>query len=505
MARYIWLLLIPIGFLTFHNLSNAGWVGDDYDQVVFNQLIKNLDHPFKFFTGSTFYSGGAEELRGTYYKPVMTATFALIYGAFGPSPFWFHMIAVALHILNAILLFFFLKNLFPPWLSWIGATIFLVHPSHSEVVQYVSNYQDVLYMTFGLAALNVRTGWLMALCLALSALSKETGLLFIPILAAYHGWIHRKIPWVVLGSVVAVYAYLRIYVSNVSGLQAYYTPMETASTLTRLGNVPAAVFYYLKQFFYPWPLGLAQHWIYREFSFTGHVIPLIGIAAAIAFAMFTIKKFGAPAKFFTLVCVFSLGLHSQLIPLDATVADRWHYLPSIGMLGLILLWAGKLWQTQAKAIAIGSGVVIAIFAFWTYERNLDWQNEEKLLARDLQYQTDSFALMSQLGFIMLNQNRTDEACPLLKRSVELAPNWWINSNNLGVCLFQKGDLPGAMVQFQNSIITGNYHLAYENYAKGLIRLGRRTEAIQFIDQALQRFPGNPNLPQLMAIARSASK
>lgn len=507
--RYCWLLLIPLGLLTHFNLSSAAFVGDDYDQVLNNQVIQSLDHPERFFTGSTFHSGGATQLRGTYYKPLMTTVFALIYAAFGPSPTAYHVILFCLGIVNAILLYFFLLSLLRREVALLGSALFLVHPGHSEVVQYISNYQDVLFMTFGLAALNLvawTRGWSVGLfaLLMCAALSKETGLLFVPLVVAYAWLIKGERRWSVALASLAFYTWLRVAVAQVHYLQANYTPMETASFWLRMMNVPACVFYYFKTFFAPWPLGLAQHWIYREVTFFGFVVPLLSMVAALVFAAFSIRRFGRPAWLFSIWSVLAVGLHSQLMVLDATVADRWLYLPSVGFLGLILLWVNELWSERRKQMAIGFAVVIASFALFTHVRNEDWQSEEKLLARDLRYQPESFAIMSQLGFIYLNQNRWSEACPLLRRSVELAPNWWINSNNLGVCLFSTGDAEGAKEQFLRSIQNGEYHLAYENYAKVLLNQGRREEARQFLTEALRRFPNNSLLPRLMAAARSAS-
>lgn len=500
---FFWLLLIPLGILTFHGLLGAEFVGDDYDQVLLNPIIRDFNSPLKFLTGSTFNSGGAAELRGTYYKPAMTATFAVIYNLFGDSPKAFHLVQVALAILNSILLFFFLRTLFNPLVAFLAAAVFLVHPANSEAVQYVSNYQDILFMLFGLAAMNVRNTFFAAPLLLLAALSKETGLLFLPLYLAYGRLLRGEWRWAAPLPVAVAYAGLRIFVAKVGGVQAHYTPMETADTLTRLTNVPAATFYYLKNFFFPWPLSLAQHWIYREVTLTGFFLPLLAIAAALVFAFVSIRRFGRPALFFALWCLLSFGLHSQLIPLDATVADRWHYLPSIGMLGLLLLWLqGPL--SHGRTVTIATAAVIAAMAAWTQVRSSHWKNEETLLSRDLRHQPDSFAIMSQLGFLLLNQNRRDEACVLLEKSVELAPAWWVNTNNYGVCLFQKGQVEEAYRMFEKSIANGRYHLAYENYAKLLIIQKRFPEAVSFLTGALVQFPNNAVLGGLLRDASSST-
>ena len=127
-----------------------------------------------------------------------------------------------------------------------------------------------------------------------------------------------------------------------------------------------------------------------------------------------------------------------------------------------------------------------------------------MLSRDLLFQPESFSMMSQLGYIYLNQNRYAEACPLLEKSVAIAPNWSINTNNLGVCYYNMGKFEEAGAHFRKSIKNGRYPLAYENLARLLIKQKRYPEATEFIEMALKILPDNPVLPGLLAIARNAS-
>jgi hypothetical protein len=515
-VRFAWVLLIVLGLLTFHNLFGSGFVGDDYDQVVHNEAIRSLRNAPAFFAGSTFYSGGGNQLGGTYYRPVMMSTFALIYHFWSSSAPHFHILLVGLCILNSILAFFFFRSFFTPLVSLAGAALFLLHPLNSEVVAYISDYQDALFLLFGLLALNIEIhrnstspSWFVAefVCLLLSALSKETGLLFLPALILFNLWVRRyNRPTLatntLYGAVIAaalVYGCLRIFVGDINAVQAHHTPIELAPFAIRLLNMPAVVFYYLKNFFFPWPLGLAQHWIHRTITFEGFILPLVGIAVFAAFAFATVRRFGTAGMFFLTFWVMGVALHVHIVPLDSTVADRWHYLASLPLIGLFLLWIeGSFKRPHARYYAGALvGLFILGFGIRTYIRSEDWADEEKLLSRDLLFQPDSFAIMSQLGYIYLDQKQYTEACSLLEKSVMIAPNWWVNTNNLAVCYYNVGRLKEAETYFRKSLENGRYYLAYENLATLLIQQRRYAEAREFIKNALTILPNNRVLPRLL--------
>jgi hypothetical protein len=516
-VRFAWLLLILLGLITFQGLFSSGFIGDDYDQVVHNELIRSLRYPLAFFSGSTFYSGGGKEMGGTYYRPVMMTTFALIYHFWGTSAPHYHMLLVGICILNSVLAFFFFRTLFTPLVSFVGAAVFLLHPLNSEVVQYISDYQDALFMLFGLIALNIeahrnstRTHWFVAefFALLLSGLSKETGLLFLPVLLLFNLLVRRrhhpelatkKLSETIIAAGLA-YVLLRGFVGSTNVVQSHHAPIELAPFALRLLNLPAIVFYYLKNFLFPWPLGLGQHWMYREMTLEGFFLPLLGIAVFATFAFVTIRRFGTLGVFFLTMWVVGVGLHVHIVPLDSTVADRWHYMPSLALIGLFLLWIEDGFRRPHVRHYAAALVVVLIIGFGirTYIRNENWTDEEKLLSRDLLFQPESFAIMSQLGYIYLDQRRYSEACPLLEKSVAIAPNWWVNTNNLGVCYYNVGKQEEAETYFRRSIQNGRYYLAYQNLATLLIRQKRYTEAREFIETAIRTLPNNSVLPRLLS-------
>ena len=113
MSRYFApLALVVIGLALYASCFTHPFVWDDEEQILANNSITSLSNIPEFFLGSTFNSGGSANLTGLYYKPILTTSYALLYSFFGTNPFGYHVFQVLLHISNALLLFYFLRNFF---------------------------------------------------------------------------------------------------------------------------------------------------------------------------------------------------------------------------------------------------------------------------------------------------------------------------------------------------------------------------------------------------------
>lgn len=132
------MLIIIAGILVFFNGISNSFVGDDEAQIIENRLVHSVRNIPSFFAGGTFYNGGAQQLVGVYYKPLLNTIFSFIYTFFGPNFLAFHFFQIILHIINVCILFLFLKHFFGKSLSLILSLIFLVHPINNESVFYIS-------------------------------------------------------------------------------------------------------------------------------------------------------------------------------------------------------------------------------------------------------------------------------------------------------------------------------------------------------------------------------
>ena len=116
------------------------------------------------------------------------ATHHLTWRLVGFDPGLYHLGNVALHLMNGLLVYAVAVALIPGSAAVWGAGVFLLHPLNSEAVNYVSARTDLL-MTGGvllavwlsLGRLTYWRGVGIAGALVLAALSKEIGLIGVPL------------------------------------------------------------------------------------------------------------------------------------------------------------------------------------------------------------------------------------------------------------------------------------------------------------------------------------
>src|SRR5665213_1777591 len=180
------LIIAVLGFAFYFTGLTNSFQGDDVYQIVNNVPVHSITHIKLFFEGGTFYNGhGLAPLSGVYFRPLMMTVFSLLYTLFGPHPIYFHLFQLALCIGSSIILYLFFRYSFKPALALSLSLVFLLHPLNSQVAYAIPSMQDALFFFFGILALylllrlkSVRSLLLVAACLFLSLLSKESGLLF---------------------------------------------------------------------------------------------------------------------------------------------------------------------------------------------------------------------------------------------------------------------------------------------------------------------------------------
>ncbi len=508
-------IIIILGVIVFFSGLFNDFVIDDNSQITKNVLVHSVSNIPSFFTGSTFYGGS--KLIGIYYKPVTLASLSLIYSAFGPNPLWFHLFQGILHITNASILFLLFKRFFSKPISLVLALLFLVHPINSESVFYISNMQEVLFFLFGIVALWLLVNFqlkkyfvLVLLFLFLSILSKETGILFFFISIIYIFLTRKQRLYSLLGSstlVLTLYFILRV---NAVGIfnQPLNAPIASTSLPERLINIPAILFFYLKTFLVPINLASSYQWVYREISFNHFFLPLvICIVAFSVIFLVALKLYRTyPRKYFDTYIFFGiwffagLFIHLQILPLDATVAERWFYFPIVGLLGMM----GVIMQlykprSGGKWIMIAVSTVILVFlSARTIIRSFDWRNDYRLAMHDIQVSKSSYTLEHRISYALAKQGKFEEAKIRAERSISMYP-YFTNYNNLGSIYLNLKEFEKSKQAYLKGLQFGDYYAIYENLALLSLVYGDQKENVEFINDALIKFPQNAKLWFYLAI------
>lgn len=485
--KNIILIIVLIGFFVFLPSLGNGFVWDDEEQIVNNTLIHSLSNWPIFFSGGAFNSGGTGSLLGIYYKPLMTLFFSIIYSLFGLAPFFFHLFSLIIHILSAITIYLIFSYFFDKNKSFILSLLFLIHPLYSEVVFYAANFQDVLFFFFGslafLLTIYKKNKIIITLLLLFSILSKETGIIFLIVTLFYGSWIPSFFS-------ISIYSIMRFYIAKIGLSPHQISAISDLNLFERMLSIPKMAWYYFSNLIYPVNLVANQHWVVTSFSPTNFYLPLILSTIFLTILIYMTFQKTKSYYFFLILFILSLAMHMQIFPLDVTLSGRWFYLPMFGLLGII---AHLKFNKLTYIIAI---ILITIFSTITFIRSFDWKNGLTLYSHDAKIVTNDFNLENNLGVELHRIGKFDEAKNHFQNSVNLAPNWWTNWNNLGASYEQENDLDKALSYYKKAIDNGNYYLAYENYAKILIKQKKFDEAKEFIKDTLKYFPNNENLLKL---------
>ena len=513
-------VLFVVGFLIYANSFANGFFADDYYQIVDNPFIHSLENIPRFFTGSTFYTGG-EELSGNYYKPILTTTFSFLYAIFGMNPSGYHIFQVFLHILNATLVYFLCVQYFKKFTSFFLALLFLTHPINNEVVVYIANLQDSLFLFFGLSAFIIQKKFsflfkniVVGTLLLLSLLSKETGVLFLIIIFADQ-FLHEKKgvrKFLLIGTTVfVIYSVMRFVVAQVFFNTLTTAPIMQLSFFDRMLHIPYIFLYYLKTFFFPIELIIFQTSVITSFNFQTFYFPLAIVFLFFSLAIFlgrislssSTKRF----RIYLFFCIwFFVGLlpHLQLFPLDGTVADRWFYFPIIGFLGMLAIGVESLYQRfndirVLRVIFILLLIITSIFSVRVMIRNTNWKNQFTLISHDISINKESYQLEEGYGLELMKLGKLDDAYPHLLRSTELFPGV-NNLTSLGVYYGRTEQFDLAKKTFLSAMQYDELSLTYENYALLLLLENDFPGLESFCLTATQKFPRSYKLWTFFAVA-----
>lgn len=525
-----WLVLsvyLFVGLGIFGYSLGFGFLLDDEDQILKNGFIQSLSHFFDLFMGSTMNPGGAAHLSGIYYKPIMMLSYMILWFITPGDALSFHVFQFLLHVANAFLIYRLFRHVFSlnngnhgshkdnginvarTTLAFVLGLIFVVHPINVSSVVYIANLQENLFSFFGLAALNLlaTTGTLNTRMIVavgslflLSLLSKESGILYLVVSIPYCLiFIPSKVKQLIKIQIVtiATYLFLRLGLAHLTVVSFNTSKMHRADLATRLMTMPKILWHYVETFFFPKDLTVTQDWVVTEFSLGEFWFPLVCMTLFSSIIIILNQK--RPSKvllFFTIWAIIGLGMHSQLVPLDGTVSDRWFYFPIVGFLGILsTLVPSHFGKTASAAILVAC--LIPTLGARSLLRTLNWSDGLTLYQHDLRLMPDSYYLNNNVGVELFRRNRIPESRPYFEKSTELFPAWTVNWNNLGAVYESSNDLPAAETCFHRSIQNGVYHLAFENYARVLFKQAKYSELRVFLTQVgLKILPNNPILQQI---------
>jgi protein O-mannosyl-transferase len=443
-------LVLLLAAATFLNSLAYDFVWDDTVMLLGGPRLRDLRNLPQFFASDfTTLTSGA--LEGHYYRPTLALTLALDATLWGLHPPLFHLTNILLHVgvtflVNRLALAMGARR----DTALLTALLFAVHPAHVEVVAFVAARVDLLLSLGVLGCLLAyrrsaapgrgRIAWGGAALgmQAFALLSKETAVT-LPALLVLSDLLHspasdraggggtlaralmRSIPFWIVGAAFAAFRFPQLLSIAGDRLQAggfwqrLPGSLEILARYVGLSLLPTHMqpFYSLRR-----PESLLTPW------------PLLGIligGGLVAFLVWTWRRapLAAFAAAWFLVTISPVVDLVPLSPREMGLADRYLYLPSVGVsLLLALALLALLGPTGSPR--------------WSLRRLAAWTALALLL---IAYPRQSLRYAPVW--------RDD--LTLYRRMTEVAPRAPIPYLNLGLTYFRANDLPRAAAALEQAV------------------------------------------------------
>jgi tetratricopeptide (TPR) repeat protein len=513
------LIIVISGFAVYGRGLKNTFMGDDIPQIITNLPVHSISHVVIFFKGGTFYNGGGlAPLSGTYYRPLMTTAFSLLYTLFGARQFYFHLFQLMLVIGSSVLLYLFYRYTFKPALALFLSLIFLVHPIDSQVVYAIPNMQDALYVFFGLLGLyllfrykSVKSLWAVSLSLFLSLLSKESGVLFVAMAVLYLFWFNRKR----LNSFIAytaipfaIWLILRVMAVGVN-TPSHNSPVDTLSLGGRLMTTPSIMLFYLSKFVFPAKLASSYYWADPSFGLRTVLVPAtidLLIIVLIIYTALRLRKEGSKAiyrsfVFFGAWALLGILAVIQIIPLDATAFEPWFYFPMIGFLGMIgtvISVFGSRIRIDKRIVLTLAVVLLLILGTRSNLRAHDYSSAYLLASHDIIASPTDYNAYYEIASVLIIQNKYADAKPYVLRSIRLHPNY-TNYYDYGRILGYEKQYVAAKAAYTKGLTYGDATQIYEELGELTLVSGTQKANQRFLNGAVSKFPNDPTLWMYLAL------
>lgn len=479
------------GFVNFDDpmyLTNTPWIDDG---ITTAGLVWALTH---------YHAGN--------WHPLTTASHMLDGELFGRSPRGHHLTSVLLHVANGVLLFVLLWQMTGSiWRSALVAAFFALHPLRVESVAWISGRKDLLSTFFALLSVGAYLGWvrqrsattysLVLLCFSLALMSKATVVTLPCVLLLLDIWPLRRLEtdnfrWrsALNLAVEKLPLCLLALAAGVVSILAQNPTMTTGSSASsglRVSNAINSYGEYLRKTFFPFDL--AAYYPYPQAIARWKVlITLTLLIVVTAWSLRALRR----SPYFTVGWLWFVGTLFPVIGLlkvgDQAMADRYTYLPSIG-LAIAVVWGihELLGRRLPKVLTVGVLGVLTYMVFLTQLQIGHWADSTRLFQHTLAVTEDNYFAEYNYAKALLDEGGDpQESERHFRAAVELRPEVSRLQAGLGQALRIWGKPEEALGHLEVALELGEDRLrSHHDIAMTLDELGREDEAIDHLRAMLE--------------------
>ncbi len=480
-----------------------------------------------------------------HYRPVQNITYMFDYLVWNSTFYGYHLSSLLFHCVAGVLLYLLLRQLLPGllrsatgtgisanetnsktgWIAFLVALLWAVHPVHSAAIDYVSGRADSLAATFGAGAWLLylranrastrfsKAAWFTSagITLLLALCSRESASLW-PALFLIHLFFFEKTV-AVRAKFVTLSVCLALFVSYV-GLRHLPPPLVVAGASShwplsmRVVLMLRALGDYGRLMVFPGNLhmdrsvftGVALESEAGRARYIGFEYLSIGGLVLLAAFGFLCRKKGTGQLLRIFGAVWFLVAYlptSNIVELNATVAEHWLYLPSVGFL---LFLAGCVidlrWRFLPQLVTGFAAVCVVSLGIRSSYRSADWRSNEVLSKQMIA--SGGLTIRAALLLAQVYSNREDyvQAEKVLRKAIKLCPEYPLARNNLAHALLHLGKKEEAQELFDQSAQMAKQQrkdyprtwLAALNVAHLYHSKNDDAHAIETLEEARQEYP-----------------
>jgi tetratricopeptide (TPR) repeat protein len=291
----------------------------------------------------------------------------------------------------------------------------------------------------------------------------------------------EKVPFFILSSVFSVITFL---VHNEPDRIIF-------SFSARIANAPVSFVTYLEKTF--WPYDLAVFYPFSDqlplWQVFGATLLILVISSAVIVMVRRLPYLFVGWLWFAIAIAPVIGIIQAG---EQAMADRFYYLPSIGIT-IMLAWGIPLLfprQDIRKKILFPAGVaVLATLSALTWQQCGYWKNSATLFSHALQVTKDNYLAHNNLGKALSAEGKIEEAFDHYNEAIRLKPDDEKAYYNRGLTYGIRGQYQSAIEDFSEAIsLNRDYLKAYINRGLTYDMLGQYQPAIEDFNKALSLKP-----------------
>ena len=440
----------------------SGFVFDDWILIVQHPIIHAADGLRRIW-----FSTEAPD-----YYPVAWTALWLQWRLWGTSAVGYHVVNLALHVVNSVLLGIVLTRL-NVRAAWPAALLFAVHPVNVPSVAWIIEQKNTLAMLCFLGTVlaylrfEASNQWLWYVaslaCYSVSLLAKPAAVMGPFILLGLAWWrrsrvswqdLCRSLPFLLLSMAAGVLAVWFQAVRVMGGL-----PVRSDGFLLRLAIAGRALWFYLAKVLVP--LGFAMIYPRWQIDATSPLAFLPGTAFVLLLMICWWKRNGwgrgtlAGLGYFSVMLFPVLGFFDQGFYRYSYVALHWLYLPVVGVIALACAavdTARTKYSAFAKLPLRFLGIMlIAAFGAQTWQVSRLFHDDETLWRETVAQNPAAWLAWFNLAGLAVQRGDLDQAISCYQTALRLNPDYPDTPNNLATTLAQQGRLSEAMALWQDTV------------------------------------------------------